>query len=146
MQVTIGYPAAQDTRSRTAKRLGLRYRLAVEGGQATALPILASDLFRAVSHSTVTFEGNGTTWRSVQSWAGAPFKTAIFHDYGAPVLLLECSSNPRLTASFFRLDDAMIDSIIAALSSRGNIEIIRGDMTVRESLSERLRRRLSIHW
>ena len=146
MKVIIGFPGGQERRTRQAKRLGLRYHIELHNCDDVGMSVLTRVFCDAVSHSTVTFKQQDTTWRSLQSWNGAPYETALFHDYGAPVLLLYCPEHGRLHATFYRLDEYIITSILSALNMNTPLDIERGVPTMRESLAERLRRRLNVHW
>jgi hypothetical protein len=146
VKVIIGFPDARERRSRQAIKLGLRYHIELHDYPDGSLSDLTRVFCDSISHSTVTFRGPNTTWRSLQSWGGAPYKTALFHDYGAPVLLLYCPENSQIHATFYRLDEYLLTSILDSFKVYEPLDIERGIPTIRESLAERLRRRLTVHW
>jgi len=146
MKIIVGFPESRDRRSSEAKALGLRHQLELCDCAEGTIPGITRMLCQVISHSTITFTRQKMAWRSLHSWGGEPYETAVLHNYGAPVMLLQCLNTSGLTATFYRLDEHTLNSILDALETYGPNHIERGVFTVPESLRERLKRRLTIRW
>lgn len=146
LKVIFGYPGGRDRRSKTAKRLGLRYHVELQECPPAQVSEIAQALFRAVPHSTIQIHHSSGVRRSLQSWNCGPITSAQLHDYGAPVLHLMYDGQHTLFIALHRLDalrkQALLHHLeaIAACTSEEGIDLLP------ETTMERVRRRLSKRW
>ncbi len=146
MQVIVGFPQSEERRSVAARRLGLKFHIEITGWQEHVLNALTTELAQSVPYSTVSIQGQNATYRSLQSWNGAPYVSALFHDYGAPVLLIEHRGPSHVSAAFHLLDDKRITDVLKRIGANDSDQLTTGPMTLPDTLIDRLRRRLGTRW
>ena len=146
MQVIVGFPQFAERRSAAARRLGLKFHIEITGWQKHSLNALTTELAQSVPYSTVSIQGRNAVFRSVQSWNGAPYVSALFHDYGAPVLLIEHRRPSHISAAFHLPDDRRIAGVLKRIGFTDSDQLAQGPMTLPDTLIDRIRRRLKTRW
>ena len=146
MQVIVGYPQSEERRSVAARRLGLKFHIEITGWQEHLLNAITTELAQSVPYSTVSIKSQNATFRSLKSWNGAPYVSALFHDYGAPVLFIEHRRPSHVSAAFHLLDDRRITDVLQRLGVNDSDQLTKGPMTLPDTLIERIRRRLGTRW